>query len=174
MCRTRSRWGHRWHGWMGLDSGSQWRGQNERENQIYITGGITIRRITRGGRIRKMSEGGPRWSWTLLVHQGGLWSPWSTWSTPIHSDPSFSNFTENVDQGGSRWTRRTRGTITPLGGLGVVFTFCWYEPYWQYKERFEDVKAEILDSRGPSPMRLTSEIEPVRPLCLSTQCRHTN
>ena len=34
---------------------------------------------------------------------------------------TFSNFTENVHNDGSGWTRRTRGTITPLGGLGVVF-----------------------------------------------------
>ena len=42
--------------------------------------------------IRKMSERGPLGSRTLLVHQGGLWSPWSTWYTPIHSDPHFFKF----------------------------------------------------------------------------------
>jgi len=36
---------------------------------------------------------------------------------------TFSNFNKNVDQGGSGWTRGTRGTITPLGGPGLVFTF---------------------------------------------------
>jgi len=54
--------------------------------------------------IRKMSERGPLRS--LLIH-------------------TFCNFTENLDQGGSGWIRRTSGTITPLGGPGLVFTFCW-------------------------------------------------
>ena len=62
-------------------------------------------------------------------HQGnvGGWSkgvlnaPGPLRSALIHT---FGNFTENVDQGGSGWTRRTRGTITPLAGPGVVFTFC--------------------------------------------------
>jgi len=48
--------------------------------------------IFQAGGMRKMSERRPRWSWTLLVHQGGLWSPWSTRSTPIHSDPHFFKF----------------------------------------------------------------------------------
>jgi len=52
--------------------------------------------------IRKMSERGPRWSWTLLVHQGGSWSPWSTWSTPIRSDPHFWKYYSKC---GSAWIR---------------------------------------------------------------------
>ena len=62
-------------------------------------------------------------------HQGnvGAWSkvvlnaPGPLRSALIHT---FGNFTQNVDQDGSGWTRRTRGTINPLSGPGVVFTFC--------------------------------------------------
>jgi len=63
-----------------------------------------FRGLNPGSGIREMSERGPRWSWTLLVHQGGSWSPWSTWSSPIRSDPHFWKFYRKgwirVDQGG--------------------------------------------------------------------------
>jgi len=52
--------------------------------------------------IREMSERGPTWSWMLLVHQGGSWSPWSTRSTPIRSDPHFWKFYRKC---GSVWIR---------------------------------------------------------------------
>ena len=69
-------------------------------------------------KCRSVVQCGPERYWFT---NGGC-GPLVPWSTPIHSDPhSFSNFTENLDQGGSEWTRRTRLTITPLGRPGQVF-----------------------------------------------------
>ena len=66
-------------------------------------------------------QGGPGRSWSTKGGRGPRGPPGPLRSALIHT---FGNFTKNVDQGGSGWTRRTRGTITPLGGPGVVFTFC--------------------------------------------------
>ena len=74
------------------------------------------------GKCRSMVQGGPERSWSTKGGHGPRGPPSPLWSPMIHT---FGKFTENVDQGGSGWTRRTRGTITPLGGPGVVFTFCW-------------------------------------------------
>jgi len=63
--------------------------------------------------IRVMSERGPRWSWTLLVHQGGLGSPWSTWSTPIHSDPHFWKFYWKCGPGWIRVDQENQGNDNP-------------------------------------------------------------
>jgi len=65
-------------------------------------------------------QGGPERSWSTRGGRGPRGQPGPLRSTLIHT---FRNFTENVDQGGSGWTGRTRGTITPLGGPGVVFHF---------------------------------------------------
>jgi len=63
--------------------------------------------------IRKLSERGPRWSWTLLVHQEGLWFPWSTWSTPIHSDPHFLKFYRKCGLGWIRVDQEDQGDHNP-------------------------------------------------------------
>jgi len=63
--------------------------------------------------IRKMSERGPRRSWTLLVRQGGLWSPWSTWSTPIHYDPHFLKFYRKCGPGWIRVDQEAQGDHNP-------------------------------------------------------------
>jgi len=73
------------------------------------------------GKCRSVVHGGPELSWSTKGGCGPHGPPGPLQSILIHT---FSNFTENLDQGGSRWTRRTRGTITPLGGPGVGFTFC--------------------------------------------------
>jgi len=76
---------------------------------------------TPSGKCRSVVQGGPERSWSTKGGRGPHGPPGPLRSALIHT---FGNFTENVDQGGSGWTRRTRGTITPLGGPGVVFTFC--------------------------------------------------
>ena len=63
--------------------------------------------------IRKMSERGPRWSRTLLVHQGGFWSLWSTWSTPIHSDPPFFKFYRKCGPGWISVDQEDQGDHNP-------------------------------------------------------------
>ena len=73
------------------------------------------------GKCRRVVHGGPEPSWSTKGGRGPHGPPGPLRSALIHT---FSKFTQNVDQGGSGWTRRTRGTITPLGGPGVVFTFC--------------------------------------------------
>jgi len=73
------------------------------------------------GKCRSMVQGGPEHSWSTKGGRGPRGPPGALRSALIHT---FGNFTENVDQGGLGWTRRTRGTITPLGRPGVVFTFC--------------------------------------------------
>jgi len=73
------------------------------------------------GKCRSVVQGGPERSWSTKGGNGPHGPPGPLRSALIHT---FRNFTENVDQGGSGWTRRTRGTINPLGGPGVVFTFC--------------------------------------------------
>ena len=84
-------------------------------------------------------ENGPR---TGMVHKENV-GPWSKVVLnapgpprgvvvpavhPVYPDLLRSRLFEilpkNVDQGGSGGTRRTRGTVTPLGGPGLVFTFC--------------------------------------------------
>ena len=59
--------------------------------------------------IRKMSEHGPQWSWMLLVHQEGLWSRWSTWSTLIHSAPHFLKFYRKCGPGRIRVDQEDQG-----------------------------------------------------------------
>jgi len=73
------------------------------------------------GKCRSVVHGGPERSWSTKGGRGPRGPPGPLRSALIHT---FRNFTKNVDQGGSEWTSRTRGTITPLGGPGVVFTFC--------------------------------------------------
>jgi len=73
------------------------------------------------GKSRSVVQGGPERSWFTKGGRGPHGPPGLLQSALMHT---FGNFTENVDQCGSGWTRRTRGTITPLGGPGVVFTFC--------------------------------------------------
>ena len=73
------------------------------------------------GKCRSVVQGGPERSWSTKGGRGPQGPPGLLRSALIHT---FGNFTENVDQGGSGWTKRTRGTLTPLGGPGVVFTFC--------------------------------------------------
>ena len=65
------------------------------------------------GKCRSVVQGGPERSWSTKGGRGPRGPPGPLWSALIHT---FGNFTKNVDQGGSGWTRRTRGTITPLGG----------------------------------------------------------
>jgi len=93
---------------------------------IKSSGGLVRERvivIDRGtsGICRRVVQGGPERSWSTKGGHGPRGPPGPLRSTLIHT---FGNFTENVDQGGSRWTRRTRGTKTPLVGPGVAFTFC--------------------------------------------------
>ena len=71
--------------------------------------------------IRKMLERGPRWSWTLLVHQGGLWSPWSTWSTPIDSDPHFLKFYRKCGPGWIMVDQEDQGDHNPPGWTRTGF-----------------------------------------------------
>ena len=73
------------------------------------------------GKCRSMVQRGPEGSWSTTGGRGLRGPP-----DPLRSIliPTFSNFDKNVDPGGSGWTRRTRGTITPLGTPGLVFTFC--------------------------------------------------
>ena len=78
-------------------------------------------RRSTSGKCRSVVQGGPERSLSTKGGRGPRGLPGPLRSALIHT---FGNFTENVDQGGSGWTRRTRGTITPLGGPGVVFTFC--------------------------------------------------
>jgi len=73
------------------------------------------------GKCRSVVQGGPESSWSTKGGRAHCGPPGPLRSALIHT---FVNFTENVDQGGSGWTRRTRGTITPLGGPGVVLAFC--------------------------------------------------
>jgi len=73
------------------------------------------------GKWRRVVQGGPERSWSTKGGCGPRGPSGPLRSALIHT---FGNFTQNVDQGGSGWTRRTRGTITPLRGPGVVFTFC--------------------------------------------------
>jgi len=73
------------------------------------------------GKCRRVVHGGPERSWSTKGGRGPRGPPGPHRSALIHT---FGKFTENVDHGGSGWTRGTRGTITPLGGPGVVFTFC--------------------------------------------------
>jgi len=68
-----------------------------------------------------MAQGDPERSMSTKEGLGPCCPPGPLRSAPIHT---FGNFTQNVDQGGPGWTRRTRGTITPLGGPEAVFTFC--------------------------------------------------
>ena len=63
--------------------------------------------------IREMLESGPRWSWTLLVHQGGSWSLWSTWSTPTRSDPHFWTFYRKCGSGWIRVDQEDQGDHDP-------------------------------------------------------------
>jgi len=65
-------------------------------------------------------QGGPECSWSTKGGRGPRGPPDPLRSILIYT---FSTFTKNVDQVASGWTRRTRGTITPLGGPGLVFTF---------------------------------------------------
>ena len=73
------------------------------------------------GKCRSMVQGGPERSWSTKGGRGPRGPPGPLRSALIHT---FGYFTENLDQGGSGWTRRTRGTMTPPAGPGVVFTFC--------------------------------------------------
>jgi len=76
------------------------------------------------GNCRSVVQGGPEHSCSTKGGHGPSGPPDPLRSILIHT---FSNFNKSVDQGGSGWTRRTRGTISPLGGPGLVFTFCWCE-----------------------------------------------
>jgi len=73
------------------------------------------------GKCRSVVQAGLERSWSTKRGRGPRGPPGPLQSALIHT---FGNFTENVDQGGSGWTRRTRRTITALGGRGLVFTFC--------------------------------------------------
>jgi len=77
--------------------------------------------VKAAGKCRSVVQGGPECSWSTKGDCGPRGPPGPLRSILIHT---FGNFTENVDQGGSGWTRRTRGTITPLVGPGLVFKFC--------------------------------------------------
>ena len=79
--------------------------------------------VKAAGKCRSVVQGGPECSWSTKGDCGPRGPPGPLRSILIHT---FGNFTENVDQGGSGWTRRTRGTITPLVGPGLVFKFCWW------------------------------------------------
>jgi len=76
---------------------------------------------TTSGKCRSVVQGGPERFWSTKGGHGPRGPAGLLGSALIHT---FGNFTQNVDQGGSGWTRRTRGTITPLSEPGVVFTFC--------------------------------------------------
>jgi len=60
-----------------------------------------------------MSHNGPQWSWTLVVHQGGLWSPWSTWSTSLSSDPNLLKFYRKCGPGWIRVDHEDQGDHNP-------------------------------------------------------------
>jgi len=49
----------------------------------------------------------------LLVHQGGLWSPWSTWSTPLQSDPDFLKFYRKCRTGWISLDQEGQGNNNP-------------------------------------------------------------
>jgi len=98
--------------------------------------------LTRG--IRKMSERGPRWSWMLLVYQGGLWSPWSTWSTPIRSDPHFWKFYRKCGSGWIRVDQEDQGDHNP----------------YQQKNTLRQIRRRCALTQATSLLR---SLHPVRP-----------
>jgi len=52
----------------------------------------------------------------LMVHQGGLWSPGSTWSTLINSDPHFLKFYRKCGPG---WIRVDQDWFLHFADEGV-------------------------------------------------------
>jgi len=68
-----------------------------------------------------------------VVHQGGFWSPWSSWSTLIHLDPHFRlNFqkcgaerirVDQVDHGDHDppwWTRSVQDHLGPRSDISLM------------------------------------------------------
>ena len=73
-----------------------------------------------------MNHGGPERLWSTTQHHGPARAP-----DPllVHLDPAWStscNHTPDIaDQGGSRWTRRTTGTMELGVGPGALWS-CFY------------------------------------------------
>ena len=84
------------------------------EYPYLVTGDLNIHTMgptpPASGKCRSVVQGGPERSWST---KGGLWSPWSTWSTLIYSDPHFLKFYGKCEPGWIRVDQEDQGDHNP-------------------------------------------------------------